>query len=72
MIIEDLVTQYLQFRRTLGERYESQGRWLRCFCRAVGPQTLVASITAAAVNSFLAGRGPATRSWHDKYPYPNA
>jgi integrase/recombinase XerD len=67
MIIEDLVTQYLQFRRTLGERYESQGRWLRCFCRAVGPQTLVASITAAAVISFVAGRGPATRSWHDKY-----
>jgi len=25
----------------------------------------VSGITAAAVNSFLVGRGPATRSWHD-------
>jgi integrase/recombinase XerD len=67
MNIEDLVTQCLEYRRALGERYESKGRWLRCFCRAVGPQTPLASITTAAVNSFLSGHGPATRSWHDKY-----
>ena len=24
-------------------------------------------ITAAAVNSFIVGRGPATRFWHDRY-----
>ena len=27
----------------------------------------MSGITAAAVNSFLVGRGPATRSWHDTY-----
>jgi Domain of unknown function (DUF3471) len=41
---------------SIGERYESQGRWLGCSCRAVGPLTPVASITATAVNPFLAGR----------------
>ena len=67
MNINDLVTHYVTFRRTLGERCQTNEAILRSFCRAVGPQTPVASITAAAVAAFLAGTGPVTSAWHIKY-----
>ena len=67
MTINDLVTHYVTFRRTLGERCQTNEAILRSFCRAVGPQTPVASITAAAVDAFLAGSGPVTSTWHIKY-----
>ena len=67
MTINDLVTHYVTFRRTLGERCQTNEAILRSFCRSVGPQTPVASITAAAVDAFLAGSGPVTSTWHIKY-----
>jgi integrase/recombinase XerD len=67
MTINDLVTHYVTFRRTLGERCQTNEALLRSFCRSVGPQTPVASITAAAVDAFLAGSGPVTSAWHIKY-----
>jgi len=67
MTINDLVTHYVTFRRTLGERCQTNEVILRSFCRSVGPQTPVASITAAAVDAFLAGSGPVTSTWHIKY-----
>ncbi len=67
MTINDLVTHYVTFRRTLGERCQTNEVILRSFCRSVGPQTPVASITAAAVDAFLVGRGPVASTWHIKY-----
>ena len=62
-----LVTQYVTFRRTLGERCQTNEAILRSFCRSVGPQTPMSGITAAAVDAFLAGAGPVTSTWHIKY-----
>jgi site-specific recombinase XerD len=67
MTINDLVTHYVTFRRTLGERCQTNEAILRSFCRFLGPQTPVARITAAAVDAFLAGNGPVTSAWHIKY-----
>ena len=67
MNIDDLVTHYVAFRRTLGERCQTNETILRSFCRAVGPQTPVAQIEAEAVAAFLAGTGPVTSAWHIKY-----
>src|SRR4029079_3476499 len=67
MTINDLVTHYVTFRRTLGERCRTNEDILRSFCRSVGPRTPVAGITAAAIDTFLAGGGPVTRTWHIKY-----
>ena len=67
MNLNDLVTHYVAFRRTLGERCQTNESRLRSFCRAVGPQTDVAQIQAAAVAAFLAGSGPITSTWHVKY-----
>jgi site-specific recombinase XerD len=65
--VNDLVTLYVTFRRTLGERCQTTEAILRSFCRAVGPQTPVAGIRPEAVSAFLAGAGPVTGRWHGKY-----
>jgi site-specific recombinase XerD len=65
--ITDLVTHYVTFRRTLGERCQTNEALLRSFCRSVGPQTPVAAIGIGAVAAFLAGTGPVTSAWHIKY-----
>ena len=49
MNINDLVTQYVAFRRTLGERCNTTENILRSFCRAVGPQTPVTRIRREVV-----------------------
>ena len=67
MNINDLVTQYVAFRRTLGERCIATEETLRSFCRAVGLREHVAQIRVKAVTSFLNGMGPITGTWHIKH-----
>jgi site-specific recombinase XerD len=65
--INDLVTQYVTFRRTLGERCQTNEAILRSFCRSIGPRTSVAEIGTEAVAAFLVGAGPLTSAWHIRY-----
>lgn len=67
MNIDDLVTHYVAFRRTLGERCNTTEKVLRSFSRAVGPRTPVTRIRSEVVADFLVGTGPVTRTWHFKY-----
>ena len=67
MNIGTLVTHYVAFRRTLGERCKTTDNLLRSFCHAIGPRMCVNQIRVKAVSAFLAGTGPITRSWHSKY-----
>jgi site-specific recombinase XerD len=67
MNVTDLVTHYADFRRTMGQRFNTTENILRSFCRAVGPGTPVTRIRPKAVAKFLAGTGPVTRTWHFKY-----
>src|ERR1043165_4232469 len=67
MNIDELVTHYLAFRRTLGARLRSQEDWLRSFCRAVGPQPHIADIGTGVVAAFLAGNGSVTSTWFNKH-----
>ena len=67
MNIEELVTHYVAFRRTLGEKCKTNESILRSFCRAVGPQTPIADIGAEVVSAFLDGSGSVTSGWFNKY-----
>lgn len=67
MNVDELVTHYVAFRRTLGAKYTSKESILRSFCRAVGPQTSITHIGAEAVSAFLNGRGSVTSVWFNKY-----
>jgi integrase/recombinase XerD len=67
MNLNNLVTQYVSFRRTLGEKFKVTEAILRRFGRAIGPEKHVTRIRAKDVTAFLAGTGPITRTWFCKY-----
>ena len=67
MNINDLVTHYVEFRRTLGQKFNTTENILRSFCRATGPHTSVGRIRRKVVDKFLSSAGSATRTWHFKY-----
>jgi integrase/recombinase XerD len=67
MNINDLVTHYVAFRRTMGQRFNTNENILRSFCRAIGPGTPITQIRSKVVAKFLTGAGPVTRTWNLKY-----
>jgi integrase/recombinase XerD len=67
MTINDLVTRYIAFRRSLGDQYVITERTLRSFCRAIGPRTPVTRVRLTTVAAYLAGTGSITRLWHFKH-----
>jgi integrase/recombinase XerD len=67
MILMNACEQYASFRRTLGERFEVNGRQIKAFCRFMGPDTTIADVSSDKVNMFLVGKGPLTTSWHVRY-----
>jgi integrase/recombinase XerD len=67
MNLDNLVTQYVAFRRTLGERFQVTEAILRRFCRAMGPEKRLAGIRMKEVTTFLTNKGNVTRNWHCKY-----
>ena len=67
MILANACEQYGAFRRTLGERFETNGRQLKAFCRLMGPDIPIADVSPDKVNLFLAGRGSLTASWYVRY-----
>ena len=67
MNLHDLVTSYVDFRRTLGEKCLTNEALLRSFCRTVGSETQITRIRAKNIEAFLAGTGPITNAWHIKY-----
>ena len=66
MKLHDLVTQYITFRRSLGERFRTAEAFLRSLCRQVGPDTPAADLTAAQIDAFLLGK-ELTSSWYERY-----
>jgi site-specific recombinase XerC len=67
MKLTQLIAQYVAFRKSLGQDFESDGRRLRTFSRFVGESAEIDSVKPPQVAAFLAGRGPITRYWHLKY-----
>lgn len=66
MMIAELIAQYIAFRRSLGEKFERDGRLLQTFSRAIGALE-VSQVQAGQVKKFLDGSGPITRYWHMKH-----
>jgi site-specific recombinase XerD len=67
MKLNDLITQYVSFRKTLGERCRAAEEILQSFCRTVGSHKQVSQIRVQTVATFLAGTGPITERWHKKH-----
>ena len=67
MNLQAICEQYAAFRKTLGERFETNGRQLRAFCRAMGRNIDIAEVSPEKVNAFLVGKGPLTTSWYVRH-----
>jgi len=67
MKLAQLIAQYVTFRKSLGQDFESDGRRLSTFSRFVGESAEIDSVKLSQVAAFLAGRGPITRYWHLKH-----
>ena len=67
MKLHAVVTRYVAFRKSLGERFHTNEKVLKSFCRALGSRIEVDDVRADQVDAFLAGTGPLTRSWHLKH-----
>jgi integrase/recombinase XerD len=63
MKLQSICEQYAAFRKTLGERFEVNGRQLKAFCQAMGQDIDITSVSSKKVNAFLVGKGPLTTSW---------
>ena len=57
MILQIIVDQYASFRKTLGERFETNGQVLAAFCRAMGQDANLADVSPDKVAYFLPARG---------------
>lgn len=55
MTLEQLIHQYITYRKSLGEKFKTNETNLKNFCRYVGPGTSIGSVTEDIINDFLYG-----------------
>lgn len=66
MKLRDLVDTYIDYKRSLGMRFRTDADTLRAFCRAMG-DVAVEDVKPAPVLAFIAGIGPVTAYWRQKF-----
>jgi integrase/recombinase XerD len=67
MKLQELIDQYVAFRKSMGEDFESAESLLNTFCRRMGVEIDLRNVRAKQVQDFLTGTGPLTRYWRRKY-----
>jgi site-specific recombinase XerD len=66
MTLAACIQTYVAFKRSLGMRFRSEAAELRAFGRTMGDLD-IADVTPDAVRAFLAGTGPVTAFWRQKW-----
>src|SRR6516165_8914920 len=67
MRLAQAIAQYVDFRKSLGTKFENNAKLLRSFSRAIGEETELSVVREDRVKAFLDGRGPLTSFWHSKH-----
>ena len=67
MKLQEMIAQYVAFRESMGEEFESAESLLNTFSRRMGLDIDVRYVRAKQVRAFLTGNGPITRYWRRKY-----
>jgi integrase/recombinase XerD len=67
MTLNEIVVQYVAFRKSMGEDFASAESLLKTFCRRMGENIKLADVTAEHVQAFLAGTGTVSGYWRRKY-----
>jgi len=68
MKVEQLILQYIGYRKSLGEKFETNETYLKAFCKAMGPSRHIKAVNKKRVNSFLYGSSATiTSGWFIKH-----
>ncbi len=68
MKLEQLINQYICYRKSLGEKFKTNETYLRAFCKTIGASKSIKSISKINVNSFLYSTpGTITSGWFIKH-----
>jgi len=68
MNLEQLINQYISYRKSLGEKFKTNEACLKAFCKTMGASTKIKSITENMVIDFLYGNLKAvTSGWFVKH-----
>lgn len=67
MNLQQLIEQYIAFRKSLGELQGTNADSLRKFGRSIGDEADIADVREDQVAAFVEGTASATRSWHHRF-----
>ena len=67
MNLQQLIEQYIAFRKSLGELQGTNADSLRKFGRSIGVEADIADVREDQVAAFVTGTAPVTRSWHHRF-----
>jgi site-specific recombinase XerD len=68
MMLSQLITQYIHYRQSLGEKFRTNEYYLKAFCKLVESNTDIQSISLDIINNFLYGNTQTvTSSWFAKH-----
>ena len=67
MKLRRLVDRYVTYRRSLGERCQTNASILRAFCRGLRSDIDLEEVGVRQTTEFLYGKGPVTSAWYVKH-----
>ena len=67
MKLNELIAQYVAFRKSLGGDFESVESLLKTFCRRMGEDIDLADVSLERVQAFLVGTTTLSGYWRRKY-----
>jgi integrase/recombinase XerD len=67
MKLNELITQYVTFRQSMGEDFKSSESLLMTFCRRMGAEIDINDVQTEQVEVFLTGTGTLSGYWRRKY-----
>jgi len=66
MNLQRLIADYVEFKQSMGMRFNSEAVILKAFCKAVGNLD-IEDVKSEAVKAYISGKGPITSFWHKKF-----
>ncbi len=68
MKLEQLISQYISYRKSLGEKFKTNEVYLKAFCKAMGPSRAIKTVSKNMVDTFLYGASTIiTSGWFIKH-----
>lgn len=67
MKLKPLILNYIAYRKSLGEKFRTNGDYLKAFCRSLGNDIDIKDISTEMVAEFLYGNSPVTSAWFIKH-----